>query len=772
MAVQLSSSSANHFSCATITGRPSTEAATVSWDQAPPCMAQARELMIHRTRSYGEFEDCSLDQLNTLAWIKNSGGGKVPMFRGKNGFVIILCLGADVALDVDIVADAPNRDTGTDIGEMILHDDSVHAPLIHFDSKQDAVADETKVNAKPARESMKVTLIHGDILIVANSKNQALRHYDPPKLGRKDRSGKSEPNDELVEQSYNGKTRTETSPDLLEAHILRSLANVKAKSIHTSCVATACIVLDIHGTAYLFGRNERSVLGVTKPEVVSETAPIRLKAADLGAEEGTTFVHAAIGRTHSLLVGSNGQVWSAGKNDLGQTIDFISILKCGHPVCPEVSSFKLIDGLSLDDITEHVIKVAAGVTFSIFLTESGKVFSCGSGEKGQLGRGRTGEHIVSAGKTAFDVESEPVTSGVLVKGLAGKKIVQVSCGQQHTVALDSEGVVYVWGYNGYCRLGLGNQVDILIPKPVPNFAGPNVATMGAFVTAGPSNTVVVDNQGMYWMAGKWKNSGEGSSGSPYSSFRYMQDIMACKIRFAACGGVTHWALTEDEDGGVLTVAWGQNAANGMILPLRWLRARLTRQILGELGLGADQPKSATKPGKNEPLGGIEVIACVPVDVIIPPGAFAYQLCDLRVAPAQNNTFFLAKPSEKLSELERHPEEVDAPSECVVCNVDNGDDADVLQCDKCLDPPLTAVPDGEWFCPACGPEPEDSATSSKKASKKPFGLVGGGEDDDDEAGKPTKRKASVSKPAGKLTSLFAACVADSTDCVSLANKRKK
>lgn len=27
--------------------------------------------------------------------------------------------------------------------------------------------------------------------------------------------------------------------------------------------------------------------------------------------------------------------------------------------------------------------------------------------------------------------------------------------------------VYVWGYNGYCRLGLGNQVDVLTPKVVP-----------------------------------------------------------------------------------------------------------------------------------------------------------------------------------------------------------------------------------------------------------------------------------------------------------------
>jgi hypothetical protein len=75
----------------------------------------------------------------------------------------------------------------------------------------------------------------------------------------------------------------------------------------------------------------------------------------------------------------------------------------------------------------------------------------------------------------------------------------------------------------------------------------------------------------------------GSSGSPYSSFRYMQDIMfdpfsqqylyttdllpdrACKIRHASCGGVTHWALTDDDEGGVMTVAWGQNATNGTIL---------------------------------------------------------------------------------------------------------------------------------------------------------------------------------------------------------------
>ena len=71
--------------------------------------------------------------------------------------------------------------------------------------------------------------------------------------------------------------------------------------------------------------------------------------------------------------------------------------------------------------------------------------------------------------------------------------------------------VFVWGYNGYCRLGLGNQVDALVPKPVPQFAGPNEASMASHVIAGPSNSVVIDKQGMYWMTGKWKNTGDGTS---------------------------------------------------------------------------------------------------------------------------------------------------------------------------------------------------------------------------------------------------------------------
>ena len=109
-----------------------------------------------------------------------------------------------------------------------------------------------------------------------------------------------------------------SGPDLLEPHILRSLGNIKVTSIHASCAGSHFVALDVDGAAWLLGRNERSSLGASVGDVVSENEPIRLTPQDLGAPKGTTFVHAACGRSHTILVGSNGQFWAAGDNKMGQ----------------------------------------------------------------------------------------------------------------------------------------------------------------------------------------------------------------------------------------------------------------------------------------------------------------------------------------------------------------------------------------------------------------------------------------------------------------------
>ncbi|KAF8318741.1 RCC1/BLIP-II [Clavulina sp. PMI_390] len=455
-------------------------------------------------------------------------------------------------------------------------------------------------------------------------------------------------------------------------------------SIHTSHSGCHAVTLDRWGNAYLFGRNASSCLGVpfSAEPVISEQAPRVLKPATIGA---TKFVNAACGRSHTLLISDDGEVYSAGNNSLGQ---------CGHSPKSEVTTFTRINGPWSS--SDKAVSASAGVSFSVVLTESGKVFSFGSAESGQLGNGRTGERITTGNKSAFDIEWEPIP----VLGLDKSTIVQITSGQQHSMALSQDGLVYVWGNGGFSRLGLGNPKDQLIPVTVGKFSVDRQNMRGERVIAGPTSSAVIDRQGQYWLAGKWKISGDGSSGQPYSTYRYFQDISSCRMLGASHGGVTHfvWCPTEDEEG-VMTIAWGQSANNY------------------ELGLGDGQPKSATKPVEVVPLSGISVFS---------------------VAAGAHTTLFLAAPNDKLSELERYPE-VDPVEQCMVCKKVDENEEDgptLLECEKCenpyhlhcLTPPLTEVPEGEWFCPKCvaeadsrksagvPPKKSSNGASSKKRSR--------------------------------------------------------
>ncbi|PVF92999.1 RCC1/BLIP-II protein [Serendipita vermifera] len=468
-------------------------------------------------------------------------------------------------------------------------------------------------------------------------------------------------------------------PDLASPHLLRPLRTVKVVSIHTSSHSSHAVALDIHGVAHLWGRASSSALGIPNVAAVWEESPIKIRPTDLGAQPGCKFIHAATGRAHTLLVGSDGSVWSAGINSSGQ---------CGHSPSAEVSPFRAIEG-EWQGSQDKVIQAAAGVNFSIVLTASGRVYAFGSGEKGQLGNGRTGEHIITSGRAVFDTEHIPL----LVKGLANRKIVQIASGAQHSIVLDSEGYVLVFGCAGYCRLGLGDQKDALIPKLVPTFANEREISRAAGVFAGPTASAVIDRSGMFWLAGKWKISGDGSAGQPWSSFRYVQDISGLKCETAALGGVTLWTTAIENDK-QLNIGWGQNAVNG------------------ELGQGEDKPKSATKPLAIETLNDLEIFS---------------------IAAGAHTVYFVATPNDALSDLPAHPELQDQQETCAVCKTDKGENDSPLECEKCerlyhlacLTPPLSEIPVGEWFCDSCVSEGLPDYMPAPSLFKEAHGAGGDG-----------------------------------------------
>lgn len=514
------------------------------------------------------------------------------------------------------------------------------------------------------------------------------------------------------------------TPDLPSPYILRALSNFKITRIFAGHSACHSAFLTLQGDVFVYGRNDKGQCGrpiqpLSKGDLSSGPAvyePYRLnRTSDFlpALEKGSRgdIIHAAIGRNHTLLVTRGGQVYATGSNANSQIA-----LKTSS----ETQVFTRIEGAPWTKEGDPVVQVAAGLTFSLYLTTSGKVYASGSCERGQLGNGRTGEHFVSGNRMAFAEENTPI----LVKGVADKKIVQISCGQQHSIVLDADGFAYVWGFGGYGRLGLGNANDSMTPALVPQFARESINARASSVHAGPTSSCVIDNSRSFWLAGKWKTSGDGGSGQGWTSFRYMQDLMGCKIRKASLGGVTLFVVADENDPSfdpdkiaTMNVGWGQSAGNG------------------ELALGEGKPKSATAPIRIDPLNGIGL---------------------LDVAGGQNTTFFLSQAQgSKYSELPRFPEEVESSDLCLVCGIDKestDDSVVVLECEKCenahhtmcLDPPLTEVPEGEWFCKTCEEEgkgnvikgeAEVSSSSSAKEVK---------------TGKSSKKRQAVEEPDVKTT----------------------
>jgi len=209
----------------------------------------------------------------------------------------------------------------------------------------------------------------------------------------------------------------------------------------------------------------------------------------------------------------------------------------------------------------------------------------------------------------------------------------------------------------------------------------------------------------------------------------MQDIMGCKIKQPCSGGVTHFALAPDEEeGGIMTIAWGQNAANG------------------ELGLGPEEPKSATKPTRNQPLIGIDVFEFVfhswSVEGGSADGCPASPRARTRHSSSSPRTrstlicrgirsnwirrtsaWYAAKITATHSRAIRYcylgcPHSPSSPPAA------RRRSHVLAQCDKpyhytCLTPPLAAIPDGEWFCPDCVRHPGapigDAATGMEAAA---------------------------------------------------------
>lgn len=97
--------------------------------------------------------------------------------------------------------------------------------------------------------------------------------------------------------------------------------------------------------------------------------------------------------------------------------------------------------------------VSAGGFHSLVLDDDGIMYSWGLNNHGQLGDGTT-------------TDSSTPVKVINTKVLSSKTIVQLSCGEFHSLALDTDGIIFSFGGNSNGELGDGTLIDRLEPVNV------------------------------------------------------------------------------------------------------------------------------------------------------------------------------------------------------------------------------------------------------------------------------------------------------------------
>ncbi|KAG5673979.1 hypothetical protein PVAND_003975 [Polypedilum vanderplanki] len=330
-------------------------------------------------------------------------------------------------------------------------------------------------------------------------------------------------------------------------------------------------------TLYGTGLNTDSQIGyhklrgeTRKPlELLLYPAPIELPKES--HDEVHKVVKVSCGRAHTVAITENGVIFTMGNNSYGQCARKIieDEIYLGSNVIHRIDTkYEIFSN-------ERIIDVTCGQDHTIFLTDDGKLYSCGWSADGQTGLG----HYKNQDEPSLiegDIKNEKIvkvsSKGDCVLALNDKgevfgfgnseynqillnsdeqqinvpihleyltkmgKIVDIAAGGCFSMVLNENGDVFVWGYG---LLGFGPKVDFCkFPKRIP----PALFGRNSF---NKENRVVSINCGLYQMAAinsdndlfMWGRNKFGSLGLGHENDQYfpLKSLVGAKVKKILCG---------------------------------------------------------------------------------------------------------------------------------------------------------------------------------------------------------------------------------------------
>ena len=300
------------------------------------------------------------------------------------------------------------------------------------------------------------------------------------------------------------------------------------------------LALSADGMVYTWGRNEYGQLG-NGVTATNSPVPVAVKTAGTPME-GKTITQLSAKVWYALALASDGTVYSWGFNSWGQLGNGTSgaANNASAPVAVKTA------GTPMEGKT--IVQVAAGATHSLALATDGTIYAWGKNEYGQLGNDST--------------TNSPVPVAVKTAGtpMDGKTIIQIHAGYEHSLALASDGTVYVWGRNNSGQLGKNDATDAHIPAAVQTLGTPMAGKVIVQLAAGNSQSMALASDGTVYTWG-WNQYGQLGNGTTTNSripvaVATTGTPLAGKTISQIAAGNAH-ALAMTDDGTVYTWGWNQ-----------------------------------------------------------------------------------------------------------------------------------------------------------------------------------------------------------------------
>lgn len=185
--------------------------------------------------------------------------------------------------------------------------------------------------------------------------------------------------------------------------------------------------------------------------------------------------------------------------------------------------------------TLKIVDIFAGGQHMFAVTEDGRAYGWGVNMSGQLGwrDSTSGSVIVSVPKS--------------IRPLQSKRVVQISCGQQHTLVLLNDGSIYSMGDNTFGQLGIGNSLPTTQPTEISSLRGLPITQVVA--SGWHSFCVTVSGRVFSWGRNDFGQLGLGDRENRKCPC-LLKMLRSQAVKFVAAGD--HHTAVLTEDGGVFT----------------------------------------------------------------------------------------------------------------------------------------------------------------------------------------------------------------------------